>query len=252
MSPRRKPRTFADFGIAVPPYASGNFRTTCPRCSNARRKRDQRCLSVDVDGGAWLCHHCEWRGYVTSGWSSAPKPAPPPGTPEPDQIKLRAIRRMWRTAQPIKPGDPVHEYLTNRGLSDAIPRTLRYRPLTRYYDDCGDLVGMHPAMVARIHDPDGKVVSLHRTYLSCDGHKAAQRRQPRPSTPGAMAIKPGVTPDALPRVNVFRRAPTIRLHGAQCRSRLANPNNARAQHTHRKASLIKGFRLICCHAAIMT
>lgn len=47
-------------GITPPPY--GSNRTTCPKCSHARTKRDQRCLLIKVIDGwvDWKCFHCEW------------------------------------------------------------------------------------------------------------------------------------------------------------------------------------------------
>jgi putative DNA primase/helicase len=47
----------------------------------------------------------------------------------------------------------------------------------------------HPAMLARVDDPCGRAVSLHRTYLTRDGHKAAV------PTPKKLmsAVRPGAT-----------------------------------------------------------
>lgn len=55
-------KTFADFGISVPSGSTGNIRTTCPECSDKRRKKTVKCLAVDVDQGVWICHHCGWAG----------------------------------------------------------------------------------------------------------------------------------------------------------------------------------------------
>lgn len=55
-------KTFADFGISVPSGSTGNIRTTCPECSEKRRKKNVKCLAVNIDEGVWLCHHCAWSG----------------------------------------------------------------------------------------------------------------------------------------------------------------------------------------------
>ena len=36
----------------------------CPRCSEHRKKKSEKCLSVksDADGFVFYCHHCEWHG----------------------------------------------------------------------------------------------------------------------------------------------------------------------------------------------
>ncbi len=59
-------KTFADFGIVVGSN-DGHTRTVCPQCSPNRRKSGERCLSVDVDEGVFLCHHCGWSGSLKEG-----------------------------------------------------------------------------------------------------------------------------------------------------------------------------------------
>jgi hypothetical protein len=52
-------------GITPPPI--GSKKTLCPKCSHARTKADQRCLSVyEVQGSGWecKCHHCGWAEWV--------------------------------------------------------------------------------------------------------------------------------------------------------------------------------------------
>ena len=53
-----------ELGIYLPHYNSDEHRTTCPNCSNTRRKKNDNCLSVTVthDAILWFCHHCEWQG----------------------------------------------------------------------------------------------------------------------------------------------------------------------------------------------
>lgn len=45
-----------------------NIRTTgkclCPKCSHTRKKKNDPCLSVDVERGMYNCHNCSWSGYV--------------------------------------------------------------------------------------------------------------------------------------------------------------------------------------------
>lgn len=36
----------------------GQFKTTCPSCSGNRRKKNDRCLSVNTESGIAFCHHC--------------------------------------------------------------------------------------------------------------------------------------------------------------------------------------------------
>lgn len=36
----------------------GSIKTTCPSCSPERKKKTDKCLSVDIDNGLAFCHHC--------------------------------------------------------------------------------------------------------------------------------------------------------------------------------------------------
>lgn len=69
-------KTFQDFGIKVT-RSSGQEKVVCPDCSHTRSKKTDRCLSVDIDGGRWHCHHCQWQGGLgfdnADGYSQAPK-----------------------------------------------------------------------------------------------------------------------------------------------------------------------------------
>lgn len=57
-------KTFADYGIDVPRYAVGELDTVCPECSQTRKKKTAKCLSVNTDLGTWFCHHCGWAGGI--------------------------------------------------------------------------------------------------------------------------------------------------------------------------------------------
>ena len=58
--------TFADRGI-YGVSGSGETRTTCPECSHTRKKKNDKCLSVNVTEGIWYCQHCEWAGSLSNG-----------------------------------------------------------------------------------------------------------------------------------------------------------------------------------------
>lgn len=61
-------KTWHDYGIEVPNHPSGaEIQTTCPECSNRRKKSKVKCLSVNVEKSVWICHHCGWRGGLSTG-----------------------------------------------------------------------------------------------------------------------------------------------------------------------------------------
>jgi twinkle protein len=57
---------------------SGEVQTTCPNCSHTRKKKTDKCLSVNLDKQTWFCHHCAWKGtlveraveYVKPEWKN--------------------------------------------------------------------------------------------------------------------------------------------------------------------------------------
>ena len=61
-------KSFADLGIDVPHSSKGpEVDTTCPKCSPSRHKKQAKCLSVNLDDGVYLCHHCGWNGSLKEG-----------------------------------------------------------------------------------------------------------------------------------------------------------------------------------------
>lgn len=57
--------TYSNYGITIPSgkYA-GEVQTTCPKCSHTRKKKTDKCLSINLDKRVWRCNHCEWRGNL--------------------------------------------------------------------------------------------------------------------------------------------------------------------------------------------
>jgi len=85
----------------------------------------------------------------------------------------RRIAHVWAQCVPLVPGDPVTLYLKQRGLGGVwpLPDVLRLHRALPYWHGAEKL-GTFPAMVAPLIAPDGRMVALHRTYLTRDGRKA--------------------------------------------------------------------------------
>lgn len=55
--------TYANYNIQIPMgKTAGEVQTTCPQCSESRKKKKDKCLSINLDKRVWRCNHCEWRG----------------------------------------------------------------------------------------------------------------------------------------------------------------------------------------------
>ena len=99
-SNKSRSRTFEYYGIHLPFFPPVTLRTTCPRCSAGRKKKTQKCLSVDRGTGIWHCFHCGRSGTLWAGWSD-------------DRLRTgsRAQRASWarmtrqRTNGPSGPGE---------------------------------------------------------------------------------------------------------------------------------------------------
>lgn len=69
--------TYDQVGIEIPfGKTTGQIYTTCPKCSESRKKKKDKCLGVNLDLGLWHCNHCDWKGsihkkqYVTPKWEN--------------------------------------------------------------------------------------------------------------------------------------------------------------------------------------
>ncbi|GAA5073559.1 hypothetical protein N0B44_15675 [Roseibacterium beibuensis] len=84
-------------------------------------------------------------------------------------------RTIWKTGQPLQPGDPVMRYLAGRGLPGelvtGLAPVLRFQPDLAYRKKIGgELVELHrgPAMLARIDSEDESVRAVHCTWINAD------------------------------------------------------------------------------------
>lgn len=56
---------YAFYNIEIPAgKTSGEVQTLCPQCSHTRKKKTDKCLSVNLDKKAWYCQHCTWKGAI--------------------------------------------------------------------------------------------------------------------------------------------------------------------------------------------
>ena len=53
-----------NIGIDLKNKATGQHTFICPKCSHERKKKNDPCLSVNIDQGFYNCHHCGWHGKV--------------------------------------------------------------------------------------------------------------------------------------------------------------------------------------------
>lgn len=76
-------------GVRLPRYTSGTQKTTCPKCSQHRKKKHDPCLSVTIDGDGvvWNCHNdgCGFSGGLSGR-----------GSPDVPTIRKTPVRPDYR------------------------------------------------------------------------------------------------------------------------------------------------------------
>lgn len=65
--------TYSDFNIDIGNKLSGQVYTVCPQCSHDRKKKNNKCLGVNLDLGVWHCNHCNWKGSIHKKQYALPK-----------------------------------------------------------------------------------------------------------------------------------------------------------------------------------
>ena len=114
------------------------------------------------------------------------KPRPQPGA----NTRGHAARDIWRGARAAH-GTPIETYLCGRGITIAIPPSIRYAPALKH----GPTGTTFPAMVAAVtRCPDRRVVAIQRTFLKPDAQGKANVSQPRmalgPVAGGSVRLAP--------------------------------------------------------------
>ncbi|MBS7696253.1 MULTISPECIES: toprim domain-containing protein [unclassified Chelatococcus] len=166
----------------------------CPICGGKDRFRfDNR------DGrGTYICSHCDAGDGATlimkvKGWDFRQAadeieailgdiPVQEFRQSRDDKESREASVKLWKATTAIQRGDHVDRYLRARGIAlDEFPPCLR--SVTEMLHSAEKRT-MHPGMVAVVTAAvEGENGTLHRTYLTLDGRKAAVE-PPRKLMPG--------------------------------------------------------------------
>lgn len=92
--------TYEDYGIELKSNkTSGEVQTICPQCSHTRKKKKDKCLSVNLDKKVWHCHHCGWDGLIK------------------EEVKKEYIRPIFTNRTNL--GEKELSWFEKRGISTA-------------------------------------------------------------------------------------------------------------------------------------
>jgi len=162
-------KSFSDYGISVPHGAHGDVYTTCPECSPGRKKKSDTCLSVNVDKGVWVCHHCDWKGCLEytddekREYAQSNSPTPPPRAPAPTAPPPPPPQTSNLTPEAIA-------WLESRGMSEGLGNAIGLKSLYVYFPK----LSRKAAAVAIPFWRDGAVVN--QKYRAIDGKAFSQQK----------------------------------------------------------------------------
>ena len=147
----------------------------CPVCQSGRHKA-QNALTIADGRNGGLVLDCKKSAcafldiLAAAGVTSGSYKSPDPETlakREAEQLK-EAERRaaqalaIWKESLPID-GTVAETYLRGRGITCALPKSLRFHPQCWH----GATAKRYPAMVAAVQG--NRLAAVHRTYLQADG-----------------------------------------------------------------------------------
>lgn len=87
------------------------------------------------------------------------------------QANAERLEILLQECKPIQPGGAVAQYLNGRGIPLPNTNALMQHDRLPYWEGA-KVLGYYPAMIAKVTDAAGRLVNLHRTYLTPDGKKA--------------------------------------------------------------------------------
>lgn len=120
-------KSFSDFGIEVPHGRTGEVDTTCPECSPQRKKKNARCLSVNLDKGCWYCAHCGWSGGLGTGEQSRP-------------VIVKTWRKPQYQPEAVTPTEQAIRWFAARGITKPVLERNRIGVCSSYFPQLEDRV----------------------------------------------------------------------------------------------------------------
>lgn len=190
---------YSDMGVSSDALTGKH--ADCPLCNHVNAFR----TNIRKKPGVYVCKHCTSSSYATPldfikrfmgfsdyfeasnfirekkqhGYSTAVRPQTlvQPVREQDFDFDKEVRKRAWiweKLARPVTEGDPVWNYLKGRIPNlNEIPKNIRFMPDAQYWDkETRSMTGIHPAMLVRGFDKEGRCVQLHTTYLTAAGQKA--------------------------------------------------------------------------------
>ncbi len=181
----------------IPSASLSGKHTACPMCGGKDRFR----FDDKAGKGTWICSHCgagdgislvmkfcklEFRDaakLIEPHLDALPVEQFPQGIS--DEKRRKMLVDLWTASHRIGQEDAAYRYLVSRCGLIEIPSSLRAIDRLKYVDN--GKADFFAGMLATVSAPDGKAVTMHRTFLTKDGRKAPVDN-PRRIMPGSIAF----------------------------------------------------------------
>ena len=100
----------SDLGIKLT-RRYGNEKCKCPQCSDGRKNKNDKPLSVNITTGEYNCHNCSWKGNVRS--FVAKREFKQYSKPSPEVLKNILLK------------EDIVKWFKNRGISESTLNRLK-------------------------------------------------------------------------------------------------------------------------------
>lgn len=100
--------TYEKYGIVLPNgRTTGEVYTTCPQCSESRKKSKDKCLAINLDKRVWHCNHCDWKGFLKA-----------------ERVERKEyVKPVWKNTTDLSPG--VVKWFESRGIKQATLKSMK-------------------------------------------------------------------------------------------------------------------------------
>lgn len=105
-------KRYSDYGIEIDETRlRGEQKSTCPQCSEGRKKKTEKCLSVNMIKRVWRCNHCDWAGGL------------PPIEGQKIEFKIEYKRPEWKNKTELS--DKLVKWFETRKISQNTLKRLK-------------------------------------------------------------------------------------------------------------------------------
>jgi twinkle protein len=105
-------KRYIDYGIEIDETKlRGEQKTTCPQCSESRKKKTDKCLSVNMIKRVWRCNHCDWSGGL------------PPVEGQKIEFKIEYKKPEWKNKTQLS--EKAVKWFESRAISQTTLKNMK-------------------------------------------------------------------------------------------------------------------------------